>query len=68
MTNIGIEEDIEYPKEPAHLDYRYLKTMAGPLAQPTAIKTFKEKLDEDDAKERKRLLKLKEKYGGKPLI
>lgn len=30
--NFGIEEDKEYPKEPAHLDYRYLKTFAGPLS------------------------------------
>jgi len=28
-----MEEDAEDPKEPAHLDYKYLKSFAGPLAQ-----------------------------------
>lgn len=29
---MGIEEDEEDPKEPAHLDYKYLKSYVGPLA------------------------------------
>ena len=34
FTNIGIEEDADDPKEPAHLDYKYIKSYAGPLARP----------------------------------
>jgi hypothetical protein len=34
LTNYGIEEDIEEPKEAAHLDYKYLKSYEGPLAKP----------------------------------
>ncbi len=33
LMNSGIEEDREYPKEPSHMDYKYLKTEAGPLVQ-----------------------------------
>lgn len=29
---MGIEEDQEDPKEPAHHDYKYLKSYAGPLS------------------------------------
>ena len=32
LTNYGIEEDQEDPKEPAHLDYKYLKSYVGPLS------------------------------------
>ena len=35
LTNIGIEEDQDDPKEPAHLDYKYIKSFAGPLAKTT---------------------------------
>ena len=34
LTNYGIEEDAEDPKEVAHLDYKYLKSYEGPLAKP----------------------------------
>jgi hypothetical protein len=33
LTNYGIEEDREEPKEPAHTDYKYLKSNEGPLAK-----------------------------------
>jgi hypothetical protein len=36
LTNYGIEEDAEDPKEAAHLDYKYLKSYEGPLAKPVA--------------------------------
>jgi hypothetical protein len=36
LTNFGIEEDTEEPKEAAHLDYKYLKSTEGPLAKPVA--------------------------------
>lgn len=32
LTNNGIEEDSEDPKEAAHLDYKYLRTYTGPLS------------------------------------
>lgn len=35
LTNFGIEEDQDDPKEAAHLDYKYLKSYEGPLAKPT---------------------------------
>jgi len=31
LINNGIEKDSEYPEEPAHLDYKYLKSYEGPL-------------------------------------
>jgi hypothetical protein len=31
LTNDGIEEDADDPKEPGHLDYKYLKSNIGPL-------------------------------------
>ncbi len=34
LTNFGIEEDQDDPKEAAHLDYKYLKSYEGPLANP----------------------------------
>ena len=34
LTNFGIEEDQDEPKEAAHLDYKYLKSYEGPLAKP----------------------------------
>lgn len=34
LTNFGIEEDQDDPKEAAHLDYKYLKSYEGPLAKP----------------------------------
>jgi hypothetical protein len=43
LMNIGIEEDKAYPKEPAHLDYKYNKSYEGPMTQPTALtKSFAE--------------------------
>jgi hypothetical protein len=33
LTNYGIEEDKDEPKEPAHADYKYLKSAEGPLAK-----------------------------------
>jgi hypothetical protein len=36
LTNFGIEEDIEEPKEQAHLDYRYIKSYEGPMTKPQA--------------------------------
>ena len=32
LTNYGIEEDADDPKEPAHLDYKYLRSYVGPLS------------------------------------
>ena len=31
FTNNEIKEDQEDPKEPSHFDYKYIKSMAGPL-------------------------------------
>ena len=31
FTNYGIEDDADDPKEPPHLDYKYIKSEAGPL-------------------------------------
>ena len=31
LTNYGMEEDADDPKEAAHLDYKYLKSFVGPL-------------------------------------
>ena len=33
LTNFGIEDDQEDPKEPAHLDLKYIKTYEGPLTK-----------------------------------
>ncbi len=37
MINIGIEEDNANPKEPAHMDYKYNKSLVGPMIQSTAL-------------------------------
>jgi hypothetical protein len=36
LTNYGIEEDADDPKEQAHLDYKYLRSFEGPLAKPSS--------------------------------
>lgn len=56
MTNYGIEEDAEDPKEQAHLDYKYLKTYEGPLAKPIE----RSSKGESDA-EKEKLMKNKKK-------
>lgn len=58
MTNYGIEEDAEDPKEPAHLDYKYIKSFAGPLAATPTNKSLRE--SRESAHERSKLLKRKQ--------
>lgn len=51
LTNFGIEEDREEPKEPAHTDYKYLKSHEGPLAkQIDPSGSEKEPFSEEDKK------------------
>lgn len=38
FTNIGIKEDAEEPKEPAHYDYKYITSYEGPLTKPSPKK------------------------------
>lgn len=38
-----MEEDAEDPREPAHLDYKYLKAFAGPLLTANNPNDIKEK-------------------------
>lgn len=52
LTNYGIEEDADDPKEQAHLDYKYLRSFEGPLAKPSS-----QKAESDHEKEK--LLKKK---------
>lgn len=42
-----MEEDAEEPKEPAHLDYKYLKSFVGPLTGPSRDNDILEKKESD---------------------
>ena len=66
MTNFGIEEDSGDPKEPAHLDYKYLKSYEGPLASQSQLEKGQSNVESDVA-ESKSLIK-KPVKGEKPLI
>lgn len=56
LTNYGIEEDADDPKEPAHLDYKYLKSYVGPLS------VSERKMIKENDQEKQKLMKHK----GKP--
>lgn len=55
-----MEEDAEDPREPAHLDYKYLKAYAGPL-QVNNSSDIKEKKQDSSEQEKEGLLKTKSK-------
>jgi hypothetical protein len=62
LTNFGIEEDQDDPKEAAHLDYKYLKSYEGPLAKPS---TQSNKAESDLEKEK--LVKSNKKHANRAL-
>ena len=64
FTNLGIEEDADDPKEPGHLDYKYIKSLAGPLV-PSQQHSIKEGGSSADEKEK--LVKRKSKNKYKPM-
>lgn len=62
LTNIGMVEDQDDPKEPAHLDYKYLKSFAGPIT-----KTNKNDILEESSSENQKRESLRTKRKPKPL-
>ncbi len=61
FTNFGMEEDAEDPREPAHLDYKYLKAFAGPLSIPNNPDDIKENKQDSSEQEKEPLMKSKTK-------
>jgi hypothetical protein len=53
LTNHGIEEDQDDPKEPAHLDYKYLKSFVGPMST-TGKHFIKEKQGNESSSEKEK--------------
>lgn len=51
-----MEEDAEDPREPAHLDYKYLKAYAGPL-QVNNSDDIKERKQDSSEQEKESLIK-----------
>jgi hypothetical protein len=56
-----MEEDAEDPREPAHLDYKYLKAYAGPLSIPNNSNDIKENKQDSSEQEKEPLVKSKSK-------